>query len=403
MSRTRSILLISNRVPYPLRDGGALAMDAMVRGYQAAGWQVHLLAMNTSRHPVSPEQLQSLYPDIAGFHTVEVDNSLRVTGLLKNWIFSSEPEHVSRFRNAAFGNKLDSLLRAHSFDIVQLESPFLGSYLPEIRRQAPAAKVVYRMHNVEGQIWGRLAATSTGLKARYLRSLASRMASYERELWAAVDLLLPITEPDAAAVRTAGITPMLTVPFGVNVPESSQPWGTGPLKLYHIGAMDWLPNREAVRWFLEEVWPGLHAEAPELSFHFAGRGMPESFRLDLPDGAHCYGEVADAADFVAGRQILVVPLRSGGGLRIKILEAMAGGKLVISTDIGMQGIEAEPGSHYLAANTAEDFVRQAVWAARHRESAEGIAIAARNFVTGRYNDRRIMSELSSHLETLLNE
>jgi len=402
MSRTRTILLLANRIPYPLHDGGALAMDAMVRGYHTAGWTVHLLAMHTSRHRVPQEKLLTLYKGIANVHTVDVDNAVTMPRLMRNLLFSSEPEHVSRFRNTSFADKLEELLQAIMPDAVQLESPFLGSYIPLIRKKVPIAKLVYRMHNVEGQIWGRLAEASVGLRRSYLRSLATRMARYEHGLWAAADLLLPITEKDAAVVREAGIaTPLQTVPFAITLPDDAQSWVAGPMKLYHIGAMDWLPNVEAMRWFLKEVWPELYKAAPELSFHFAGRAMPPSFFDALPHGAYCEGEVPDAAEFARDKHVLVVPLRSGGGLRIKIIEAMALGKLVISSDVGMQGIEAVPGQHYLAANTASEFILQAVWAGAHREEAAAIAVGARSFVREHYDAGRVMRNVSGALEALI--
>jgi glycosyltransferase involved in cell wall biosynthesis len=397
----RSILILTNRIPYPLRDGGALAMDAMIRGYQLAGWQVHVLAMNTSRHAVQPETVTQLYPQIAGFHTVAVDNAVTITGILKNLLLSREPEHVDRFRSPGFASALIGLLRQVQPDAVQLESPFLGTYLPEIRKYAPKTRIVYRMHNVEGQIWGRLAGESGGIRRVYLRSLTARMARYERRLWTEVDLLLPITATDAAVVRKAEVaTPLEVAPFGIVAHEAAPP-APALTRMYHIGAMDWIPNQEGVRWFLQQIWPGLHDMAPGLSFHFAGRNMPEAFREGLPEGAFCVGVVPDAAAFAGDKHILVVPLRSGGGIRVKVLEAMARGKLVISTALGMQGIEAKAGLHYLCADTGAEFMEHAAWAATHPEGAAAIAGAAQQLIRDHYDEKQIMHRVIQRLEGLL--
>ncbi len=399
----RSILLITNRIPYPLRDGGALAMDAMIRGYATAGWQVHLLAMNTSRHPVSKEGLAGLYTDIAGFYTVDVDNSVSTAGILKNLLLSSEPEHVGRFRSAAFAEKLQDLLAAVKPDAVQLESPFLATYLPLIRKAGVVE--IYRMHNVEGQIWKRLAAESAGPKKAYLKTLAKRLTHYEQQLWRSVDLLLPITKADATAVREAAIhTPMVVAPFA---PPSVKAGAMKPysvnrkINAYHIGAMDWLPNAEGVRWFLDDVWPKLHKWAPEVEFHFAGRAMPEAFQKGLPEGVFCAGEVVDAEAFIADKDVLVVPIRSGGGIRVKILEAMAAGKLVISTDVGMQGIDAQPDMHYLSANSAHDFAHLIAWATSHAEKVAAITAAAQELIRERYDAAAIMEKVTTAVEALI--
>lgn len=401
----RSILILTNRIPYPLHDGGALAMDAMIRGYAAAGWEVHLLAMNTVRHRVPDEKLATLYSDLAGFYVTEVDNSFSKTGILKNLFLSREPEHVGRFRSDAFAQILDVLLQTIGPDAVQLESPFLATYLPLIREECGV--VIYRMHNVEGQIWRRLATASSGLKKLYLANLSARLKRYEERLWREVDLLLPITETDADAVRSAGVdTPLVVAPFA---PQCIKADGnivravSCKLKAYHIGAMDWLANREGVCWFLDEVWPMLHEWAPEVEFHFAGRAMPESFYKNLPEGVFCAGEVADADAFIADKDLLVVPIRSGGGIRVKILEAMAAGKLVVSTDVGMQGIDAQPELHYLRANSAQEFAHLIAWATTHAEKVDAVTSTAQELIRERYNASAIMEKVASAVENLVGQ
>ncbi len=393
-----SILILTNRVPYPLHDGGALAMDAMIRGYHRAGWQVHVLAMNTTRHPVAAPVLAQLYHEIAGFHTVETDNRIRPSGLLRNLLFSRDPEHASRFRSDAFAGKLLKLLRQVQPQVVQLESPFLATYIPLIR-EACRARLVYRAHNIEHQIWRRLAAEARGPRRAYLSNLARRMATFEHRLWQQADLTVAITNADAHIIAEhATAAKVLVAPFGLDTAAPPLPLPPPPLRIYHIGAMDWLPNQEGIRWFLEKVWPLVHDRAPQASFHFAGRAMPPSFEEGLPPQAFCAGEVKDARQFIADKHLLVVPLRSGSGIRVKTLEGMAAGRLVVSTDVGMQGIEAESGKHFLKANSVEEFVGQIIYALRHEEELRRIAAAGRNMVAAHYDAPVIMQRLSRALE-----
>jgi glycosyltransferase involved in cell wall biosynthesis len=377
-------------------------MDAMIAGYAGEGAEVYLMAMNTTRHRVGDDKLRQLYPDIAGFHTVPVDNRLKTLALLRNFLFSSKPEHVDRFSSPAFSTRLHELLRSIDPQVVQLESPFLASYIPLIRKAAPRALITYRMHNIEAQIWHRLAGQATGLKAVYLRSLASRMARFEETLWKTVDLLIPITNTDAVAVEAKGIkTPIQVAPFGITPPETEQHLPQGPFKVYHIGAMDWLPNQEAISWFLKEVWPLAHANAPEITFHFAGRNMPSSFYEGLPAGAFCEGEVPDAQAFACDKHILVVPLYSGGGIRIKILEAMAAGKLVISTEVGMQGIDAQNEIHYLKADTPQSFAHLIGWASTHYEKANSLVFMAQRIIKEHYDAKDIIKRLLARLDSMV--
>lgn len=398
-----TILILTNRVPYPLHDGGALAMDAMIHGYQKAGWQVHLLAMNTSRHFVDADVLKGLYNDLASFQTVAIDNRISKGGIIKNLLFSREPEHADRFRSAAFSRTLVEMLRQIRPDVVQLESPFLASYIPVIRSNSKAS-IVYRAHNIESQIWSRFAAESFGLKRIYLRILSRRMARSEQKLWYNADLILAITKTDADAMRESNAnTHIVVAPFGIKTTNDNTGFPSGPLKVYHIGAMDWLPNQEAVSWFLKEVWPALHRQTPDVEFHLAGRGMPDSFKENLPQGVCCHGEVTDAKAFIADKHVLVVSLRSGSGIRVKTLEAMAAGKLVISTDIGMQGIDAQPDLHYLRANTAQEFTHLIASASTHPDIAESIARAGERLIREQYDAGTIMQRAIKAIEQLKTE
>jgi hypothetical protein len=285
--------------------------------------------------------------------------------------------------------------------VIQLESVFLSGYLPAIKAVNNAITVL-RLHNIEAQVWGRLAAETGGIKGYYLKNLAARVHKYEVQAWKEYDLLLPITDYDAKVVveHGAGGNEMLTVPVAVNIPAmQAQPrveWSG-----YHIGAMDWLPNAEGIKWFLEEVWPLLHERFPDFKFSFAGRNMPEYFKqLSIP-GVICEGEVQDANNFIKNKAILFVPLRSGGGLRVKIIEAMALGKLVISTSVGMQGIDATDGVHYLRADSPAAFIKALDRATTNHDETENICKNGMSFAIATYDKDIIMSKLINKLDILL--
>lgn len=400
MHRKR-ILILTNRVPYPLNDGGNLAMHAMIQGYKQQGWEVYLLSMNTSRHRVEDAVLNTIYTDLYAFETVEVDNSITIVGALKNLLFSKQPEHVERFYKQAFADKLETVLKQFQPDAVQVESVFLSSYLPLIKQHAQA-KMILRLHNIEWQIWQRLASqTGNPIKRWYLKKLSQRMQHYEAQVWKQYDLLLPITEVDAAVVmQHADAAQVLTIPFGIAVDTIKQDNGAEWIG-YHIGAMDWLPNQQAIDWFVKEVWPLVKQKQPSFTFHFAGRHMPQRYFDMQADGITCAGEVDDAAAFIADKKILLVPLLSGGGIRVKTLEAMAAGKLVISTTIGMQGITAKADTHCLLADTPQAFADAIDAALNNKPQAIAISSAAAALVSNKYNAAILSNTLSRNVEALL--
>ncbi|MEI8279761.1 MAG: glycosyltransferase family 4 protein [Bacteroidota bacterium] len=397
------ILIVTSRVPYPLKDGGALAMHAMIEGYQKAGWEVFLLAMNTVRHYVEEPFISNLYPKLAGFETVKVDNSIKPMSVLTNFLFSKEPSHTERLKNKDFGLKLEQILISFKPDVIQLESTFLSIYLPIVNKYHSVVKVL-RLHNIEYQIWERLATeTKSPIKKYYIRNLAERIRNFEQGIWSAFDLLLPITSVDATILNKHGICkPILVAPFGIDtciVPKKM------PDELawvgYHLAAMDWLPNVDAMNWMVNDIWPVLHKVVPEFQFYFAGRNMPSHFEFEQKDGLKCMGEVADSNAFIADKRILIVPLRSGGGIRIKILEGMAAGKVVISTDIGMQGIDGIDRVHYLAANNPEEYARKVKWVLNNKEEAMKIARNGTELIKKEYDQQAIMLKITNKLDQLV--
>src|SRR5690606_8436575 len=267
--KSRRILIITNRVPYPLKDGGNLAMHAMVSGYHHAGMEVFLFSMNTSRHFAAVEELPDLFKQIR-FETFDIDTEIRIFPSLKNYLLSKQPNQVDRFFDKDFEKKLIAAIEDFEPEIIQLESVYLSSYLPSIRTVSKAL-IATRLHNIEHEIWERLAnETSNRFKRIYLKDLAARIKKFELSAWEETDMLLPITQQDARKVREAAKEkPLHVAPFGLD--EKHIPARTTAEKWmgYHIGAMDWMPNMEAITWFLENVWKELHKQLPDFEFHFA--------------------------------------------------------------------------------------------------------------------------------------
>lgn len=397
----RKILVLTNRVPYPLRDGGNLAMNTMIEGYRKAGWQVYLLSMNTSRHRVAGDTLSKIYSNLYAFETVDVDNDLNWKAILKNFLFEREAEHVKRYYSDDFRKRLKDVLVAFEPDVVQVESVFLTTYMPVIRKYANAVTVL-RLHNVEYQIWQGLASkTKNILKRIYLDSLAERIRNYERKAWGQYDILLAITEKDAHLVqRLETVNEILVAPFSIDI-TSVPAQNSGEWVGYHIGAMDWRPNEDAVRWFVHKAWPVVRKAAPGFRFYFAGRNMSAEMKEIQVDGVFSMGEVEDANAFIADKRILIVPLWSGGGIRVKILEAMAAGKIVITTSKGIKGIEAQPNEHYLRAHSPQDFAKAIKWCLEHKSEAENIAANARALVVEKYNQAKVADTIATEVEKLL--
>ncbi len=390
------ILILANKIPYPPKDGGSIATLQMIRGLRDEGHQVTCLAMNTSKHPFPVEKIPEEVRQGVEFSSVPCDSSIRPLKMLRNLLFSRTPYIAERFHIQEFRDRLQRLLEKETYDLVQLEGPYTAHYLNEIRHQ-PKIRVALRSHNVEHLIWKSKAVNERSvLKRWYLRNMTERLRKYELEVIRRCDYLVGISEEDVTRFRSLGVSlPAISVPTGISVREyepSSLPAGPD---LFFIGALDWLPNQEGLVWFLEKVFPVLVKKIEALRFHVAGRNAPGRFLKKLRHPQIIYhGEVEDARKFMSDHRVMVAPLLTGSGIRIKILEAMALGRPVVTTRTGIQGI---PAIHERDVRVADDpikFGAHLQLLIGSEESAREQADRALDFVRKKFDTFEISGRLS---------
>lgn len=322
-------------------------MARMAEGLSGDGHEVRVLAAATPKHPGGG-------PSPAGVtvESVPVDTSVRPLRLLAS-LLSRAPYATARFESAPLAARLDALLDAERWDVVQLEG--LGVYpLAGRIRARSRARLVVRAHNVERALLEERASRSANpLAAAFLRLEARRVARLERETWGLAHGVAAIAPEVAAACAAAVRVPVATVPVGLAVPDAPPPPGD-PTCALHLAAMDWWPNREGLDWFLAEAWPRVRRERPAARLRLAGRGLADFARGRSWPGVAVEGEVPDAAAFLRSSPVVVVPLLSGSGVRVKVVEAMALGRAVVATPRAAEGLGGvEPGRHLLIGEGAE--------------------------------------------------
>ena len=376
-------------------------MNSITQGLLEAGCEVRVLSLCSDKHPVLESRIPDSYRQATHFEAVHVDLSLHPldAGVA---MLCGESYHVKRFESKAFARRLAEVLEEETFDVVHVESVFLTPYLPVIRAYSQA-KVMLRAHNVEHTIWHRVAqGERSPFKRWYLKHLSLTLAAYEREHLNDYDGVVSITENDAEQLRTMGCRrPMVAIPFGIT-PDGEVSVEEEPNSLFHIGSMDWMPNQEGVRWFLEQVWPKVHERMPQLTLYLAGRKMPEDLmRLDR-EGVRVLGEVPDAMYFISSKQINVVPLLSGSGIRVKIIEAMSVGKVVVTTTIGAEGIGCTDGVDVLIADTPEQYVDQLYRCVSDPAFRQEIGSHAAQLVAERFGCKQLTGRLLDFYYQILN-
>jgi len=389
------ILQLCKKFPYPIKDGEVIAITNLARAFNELGAEVHLLCINTPKHFFDKSQLPESFNFYKTIQSVSVDTDLKPQQAFLN-LFSSKSYHIDRFVSADFSKNIKETLEKIQPDIVQLETLFLAPYVDLIRKNS-TAKIVMRAHNVEHEIWSRITKnTSSILKRKYLAYLTKKLKKFELDHLNKYDLLVPITKRDLTTFQKLGFTGNhQVIPIGIDhqIYQADPIKITEPLSISFIGSLDWVPNLEGMDWFIKNAWSKIRTAFPDLTLHLAGRNTPNHLYELTPQKVIVHGEVPDAQEFINQHPIMIVPLLSGSGMRVKILEGMALGRVVITTSIGLEGIEAGHQKEVLIANTAEEWFQCLKYCQENPTQLSQIGTAAQKLIRSSYDNLEIGQRL----------
>jgi len=364
------ILQINNRIPWPLNDGGNLATYYVGKFLSSLGHKISLAALNTNKHRQDPKVVEHVYK----VYAQEIDTSIRLLPLVKG-LFSKMPYNISRFVSPEFSKLLKDCIAKEQPDVIQFGGSYQAIFIQAVR-EVTNAPIVLRSHNVEWKIWQRLAkGTSNPLKRWYLNNLQKKIRAFETNSMHEFDAIIAITEEDRKWYEQSGYKKKLqTIQAGVDLSQRvpSSNW-TNLKSIGFIGSLEWEPNIEGLNWFVEEVWPAVFRNEPEARFHVAGKNPPEWMNTWEVPGMTFHGMVDDATEFIKQAHLFIVPLMSGSGMRLKVIEAMAMKKCVVSTSIGAEGIQLENGKDIILADDAEEMTSILLDLLRTPEKSKAIA------------------------------
>jgi glycosyltransferase involved in cell wall biosynthesis len=390
------ILILSTKLPYPPRDGGAIATLNLATGLSESGHHVILLAMNTTKHYFIPDQIPEQLMDKISIHSVNVKTRIWWPALLWNFLFSTKPYNAERFRSKQFTGKLKDIIISEKPDIVQFEGPYLDYCIPLIRGLSKA-KISFRAHNLEFEIWERMAEqTKKPILRRYIKVLFHRIRNLEQSLISKTDMVVPISGHDLNGFRDIGLScPSVVCPAGLDIRSYPDPSTISHISLFFIGALDWGPNTEGLDWFFGNVWKRLSVMHPGIELHVAGRNSDFYFKMKKEiSGVIINGEVEDAHAFINNHSVMIVPLLSGSGIRVKILEGMLLGRTVITTSTGAEGLDVTDNINILIANTADEFISHIEKLIESPDLARSIGLSARQFVMENFDNLVIAKKLA---------
>lgn len=384
------ILHISPRVPFPPSDGGAIGIYNIIYGLAKEGNEIHILSANTPKH----YQEEDVLSDIAIQYNVDIDTGVNTSKAFLNFL-GSMPFNIERFISEKFSVKLKNILKEHTFDIIQFEGTYVAWY-EKIVREYARCPLVIRAHNIEYVIWERLAVNEKKLFRRfYYKLLAKRLKKFETEYYKKFDAVAAITLEDVERFRSMGVEGNhKVIPAGVIFDKFKlNPLvRKRPFTLFILSALDWIPNQEALFWFIDKVWPGVIAQMPHLELHVAGKGTPLHFFELKVKNMFIHGYVEDASTFMQQYDLMLVPLLSGGGMRLKVIEGMSLGKCIFSSAVGAEGIEYSNGKDIVICENPEEWIRKILEYFHDPEKFSSIEVNSRKLIQEVYDNKKVTGQ-----------
>jgi polysaccharide biosynthesis protein PslH len=377
------ILFVTETVPYPLDSGGRIKTFYTLQALSSAH-EVHCHAfIREPRQAEAAEPLRQVAASVALHLTPR--SVAREALFAAQSLTGSVPYTVVRHFRREVARVLERACADHRFDAVYCDHLSMIEY----GRRLPLP-IIHDAHNVEFEIVRRYA----GNAGRGLRRIAAeiewrRVRRYEAAAYRHCSLIYAVSDVDARQIRAiAGSTPRIeVVPIAVDATArtAATPWMNGPEVLF-VGALDWPPNRDAVHYLLEAIWPLVREQLPEARLTVVGRGTAGVVAPNVT----FTGWVDDVTPYFTAARVLAVPIRSGSGLRVKILESLARGVPVVATSVGMEGIAAQSDRHLIAADSPASFAAALVQVLTDDDLARRLSKQGRCLAVERY-DRSVVA------------
>ncbi len=370
------LLFVSPRFLFPADTGGAIRTSEILRGLHGGASRVRLLSPARGDEPQRfAAELATVADEWAFWPAREPTGTLSIRRL--PLLASRLPVPVASDRSAA-GEALVAAALARGPRVAVFDFLHAAVLAPPCL----AVPAVLFTHNVEAEIFERNLQHAGDPARRLLwRSQLAKMRRFEALAMRRFDGVIAVSARDAERLRRDyGREDVEVIPTGVNVGYFGYTAPAAAPRVVFTGSMDWLANVDAMRWFRDEIWPLVAARHPAATMTVIGRNPPAELTRVLPDGWCFTGRVDDIRPAAQGAAAFVIPLRIGGGTRIKAYEAMAMGIPVVSTSVGIEGLDVEPGRHFLRADGAADFAAALVRLLEDPPLGQRLAVEARRHV-----------------------
>ena len=372
-------------------------MHANTIALQRLGHEVHVLTIETPKHPVLWGDLKGDYIHKTDF-TAYFENTTPTRFDALRAYLGGINYHLDRFDIPEFHALVQKKLDDQQYDMVWMESLYVACYLKTIRATHPDIKCVLRSHNIEYKLWNDRLAEYSFPSALFIKQFNKQLAKAEHQAFHAVDATAAISENDCSTItQIAPQVPAFTLPYFVQESLSSVK-DSSPVDFGYIGALDWEPNIQGVIWLVNKVWPQVKQQLPEATLRIAGRNTDSRIQELESDGVEIVGEVSDAESFMRSSDILVVPLFSGSGIRIKLIEAFASKTAVVTTKAAVDGLHLDAIEHVALADEPSEFAAHMVALKQDQELRLNQAQSAYSFYQNHYSEQHYLNQMENILK-----
>lgn len=390
------ILWVKSDYLHPTTRGGQIRSLEMLRCLHQRH-EIHYVCLDDGKNSEGPARAHEYCArSYAVRHAVPPRRSVRFVGQLAHGLVSHLPVSVERYVSPAMRRHISELLARHSFDSIVCDFLFPAPNIPRLR------DAVLFQHNVEAAIWERhVKQARNPFSCAYLKGQARRMAAFEQEVCREAGFVVAVSETDRASMASRyGVDRIASISTGVNLSYFAAPAASeSKADVVFVGSMDWLPNIDGARFFLEQIRPRIQKALPGCRIAFVGR-RPEPWLEQMAKqnpNLIVTGTVPDVRPWLWGARLSVVPLRIGGGTRLKIFESMAAGVPVVSTAIGAEGLPVEHDHHLLLADEGGAFADACVLLLKDAVRREQLAREALALVTKRFSWEAVAREFETIL------
>jgi len=383
----------SNKPPFPLKDGGCIAISSVLKSLLSSSQlDVFHFTLSTHKHAFNAEAYPRTWRERMKMDSAFIDTKTNIWGAIL-YLLKNKSYNVARFYDKEVAKSIQKHLESERFNTAILESIYLLPYLDLFKDKG--IKVIVRAHNIEHEVWSSMASTSKiFLKRWYFNRLAKQLKKYEISELSKVDGIISITEEDAKFfqqfepnVHTTSIPTAVKTNFPVT--------NYGLSDFYFLGAMDWKPNIDGIEWFLGEVIPeGLKGT----QFYLGGKGLKKS-DYNFTSVVNV-GEVENAIDFISQHGICIIPMHTGSGLKIKLLENMAMGKPIITTSEGVRGVDVTHDKEVLIADNPEEFRELMYRLHLDKNLRRKLGTNSKAFIKNNYSEEKLTRRLIAFIKDI---